>query len=271
MRTRNGYTPMKTLTATHEGTSGELENQNLRHGGSKAASGLLKDMGCTWVMGIVSFGAMTVGCLHGDPGPTLEQRAAAIVLPRVQFTGATLDEALNFLRAKARQVDPEQAGMNIVAYAKAPQARFTFDLHNVPLNQVLQQVTDHAGLELRYARGAAILDGRTSSQVAGADQGQTAASPLAAKAAAVVLPVVRFTDATLHQAVEFLRMKSRDLMPDHTALNVTIKEGTGAVAPTITLAVEQVSLLDALMHVATIAGFTVTQDGDVFVLVPLEP
>lgn len=200
--------------------------------------------------------------------PTLEQKAAAIILPRVQFNGASLDEALAFLRVKALEADPTHDGLNIVAYAKVPEARFSFDLADVSLKQVLEQIADHAGLQLRYAHGAAVFEARDASPSPAAAKGDTSES--SSKAAAIVLPSVRFANATLEQAVEFLRGKARAQNPDQGPINIAIRSSPEAAGSAISLDLQDITLLDALHHCSAQAGFMLTEEGNVIVLAPIK-
>ena len=53
------------------------------------------------------------------PGHSPLTKAQAIVIPRIEFKDATVTEALNFLRRKSIELDPEKKGINFVL--KAPQ------------------------------------------------------------------------------------------------------------------------------------------------------
>ncbi|MDZ4287230.1 MAG: hypothetical protein U0984_04690, partial [Prosthecobacter sp.] len=195
----------------------------------------------------------------------VEQKAASIIVPRVQFSGATFSEAVEFLRVKARQLDPEHQGINIVLPAKMPQAKLSMDLRDVPLSQALREVAQLSGLDLRYEGGAAVFG-----VVGQPAMTPTAASPATAKARAIILPNIKFANATLAEVVDFLRVKGREISPDKKGVNILIQDGAAAAEPKITLDLQQVSLFDALQHSATLAGYAVREDGNIFVLAPVK-
>jgi len=89
-------------------------------------------------------------------------------------------------------------------------------------------------------------------------------------AGAIILPTVQFQDATLTEAVEFLRIKSRELDPEKKGLNILVKPG-GDPKAAITMQFSNVPASEALRYVAELAGCKLTVDGDVFVITPRDP
>jgi beta-lactamase regulating signal transducer with metallopeptidase domain len=87
------------------------------------------------------------------------------------------------------------------------------------------------------------------------------ANPIEAKLKAIVFPVVQFRDATIAEAMEFLRVKSRDL--DATSTNpaqkgVTILvRGAEENKARITLDLREVPLGQAIRYVAELAGLEI--------------
>lgn len=81
----------------------------------------------------------------------------------------------------------------------------------------------------------------------------------------VLLPKVLFQDATLTEAVEFLRIKSRELDPEKKGLNILVKPG-GDTKAKITMQLKDVPIYEALRYVAEISGCNLTVEGDVFVI-----
>ena len=88
-------------------------------------------------------------------------------------------------------------------------------------------------------------------------------------AGAIILPTVQFQDATLTEAIEFLRVKSRELDPEKKGLNILVKPG-GDPKAKITMALKDVPAYEALRYVAEIAGHKLTVEGDVFVITPVQ-
>jgi beta-lactamase regulating signal transducer with metallopeptidase domain len=84
----------------------------------------------------------------------------------------------------------------------------------------------------------------------------------------IILPKVQFHEATLAEAVEFLRIKSRELDPEKKGLNILIKPGGDPMAK-ITMQLKDVPAYEALRYVAEISGCNLTVEGDVFVITPV--
>jgi hypothetical protein len=90
------------------------------------------------------------------------------------------------------------------------------------------------------------------------------------KGAQWVLPKVQFHEATLAEAVEFLRIKSRELDPEKKGLNILVKPGGDPMAQ-ITMQLKDVPAYEALRYVAEVANCKLTVEGDVFVITPKDP
>jgi hypothetical protein len=95
-----------------------------------------------------SLGAQTK---TSEPEPkAIIKRAAQIIIPNVEFKQASLAEAIDFLRAKSKQVDPQKQGVNIILnpQAKLSNAKLTLDLKDIPLTEAMRYVTELAGMKL---------------------------------------------------------------------------------------------------------------------------
>lgn len=85
-------------------------------------------------------------------------KAESIVIPTVQFRSATLPEALEFLRAKAREFDPDKKGVSIlIRESDVPNVNISLDLKTVPLTEALRYTAELAGLDLVAESYAFIL------------------------------------------------------------------------------------------------------------------
>ncbi|MDI1313536.1 M56 family metallopeptidase [Prosthecobacter sp.] len=95
-------------------------------------------------------GAATAAEPPAKPLNFLEKKAAAIIIPTVQFRGATVVEAVEFLRVKAKDFDPDKKGVSILIRAdEIPQnALITLDLKDVPLIEALRYTAELAGMTL---------------------------------------------------------------------------------------------------------------------------
>lgn len=80
----------------------------------------------------------------GSPstGTSAQTLGAHIILPKVQLRAATLNETLEFIRLKARELDPTKKGINIVLKpGNVEPPTITLDLINVPLPELLRYVS----------------------------------------------------------------------------------------------------------------------------------
>lgn len=196
----------------------------------------------------------------------------AIIFPKVQFSGATLDEALAFLKAKSRMLDtsePNEAkrGVNfILQNASASTALISMDLKNVPLSKVVKYTADLAGLEYRIEENAVIFLSRS--------KGTTVqpATPVSGKAVELakkyILPQVQFSKATIEEAVEFLRVYPRDREGAPSPwINFLLKPG-GNPNTQITLDLKDVSLWEAVRYIAELSNHTLSADDHTIILTP---
>lgn len=87
-----------------------------------------------------------------------------IILPTVQFQGATVAEAVEFLFQKSRDLDtmerdPQRRGFNyVIRHGAAPStAKITLDLKDVPLSEALRYVTELAGMKYRVEANGVVI------------------------------------------------------------------------------------------------------------------
>jgi hypothetical protein len=99
--------------------------------------------------------------IHASP---YEERMSKIIFPRVQFEGATVEEAIEYLRIKSRDYDstggdPARRGIGmIIKPGVAPStARITLDLKDVPMNEALRYITQLAGMKYTVERSAVVI------------------------------------------------------------------------------------------------------------------
>jgi beta-lactamase regulating signal transducer with metallopeptidase domain len=248
----------------------------------------------------------------------LQAKLDAIVIPQMQFRDATLNEAVEFLRKKSLELDttttdPSQKGVNIIVknQHKAPEAKVTLDLRNVPLGAALKYVAQLSGLQLvveadavlllsqadfearqkqnespapnkpgmvitaesiSIDKGTGVVDANgdvkitTAQGTISTEQAKVETKPSAGK---IILPKVQFRDATLTEAVEFIRVKSRELDPEKKGVNILVKPGSDPKAK-ITMDLRDVPAYEALRYCAELSGCKLTVDGDAFVITPVQ-
>ncbi|MES2594156.1 MAG: Amuc_1098 family type IV pilus outer membrane protein [Verrucomicrobiota bacterium] len=102
----------------------------------------------------------------GNKAPTvyLSQKMQKIIFPQVQFSGASIEEAVEFLRVKSRdldvyETDPARKGVNIIlkAGSDAPTASISLDLKDVPMTEALRYVTELAGMKFKVEPFAVLI------------------------------------------------------------------------------------------------------------------
>jgi len=99
-----------------------------------------------------------------EPTVYLTRKMQEIVFPQVQFAGASIDEAVEFLRVKSRDLDvnepdPSKKGVNIILKAgDAPvTASISLDLKDVPMVEALRYVTELAGMKYKVEPFAVLI------------------------------------------------------------------------------------------------------------------
>lgn len=112
---------------------------------------LLFDLGQDWG------GGPTAGAYYAE-------KMQKIIFPQVQFKGASVEEAVEFLRIKSRdydvvEPDPTKRGVNLIIRPGAPLSTktITLDLKNVSMIEALRQITELGGMKFRIERYAVVV------------------------------------------------------------------------------------------------------------------
>lgn len=208
------------------------------------------------------------------PQPSvIETKLRNIILPRVQFSGASIEEAVEYLRAKSRELDTlDKTGVQIIIRPGGTKpGLISLDLTNVPLIEALRYCTELAGLTYKIEPYAVTIG--TSTAEAPAKLEMTAKSDakttVTTQANKIILPSVEFRDATLVEAIEFIRAKSRDFDPDKKGVNILLKGDGGTFK--ITLSLIDVPVPEALHYCAELSNYKLSADENSFVLTPAPP
>ena len=88
-------------------------------------------------------------------------------------------------------------------------------------------------------------------------------------AAQIILPQVQFQELNMESAIEFLRVKSRELDPAKQGLNIFVKPGANLQAR-ITMQLKNIPVYEALRYTADLAGCRLVVDGEAMVIQPLK-
>jgi len=130
---------------------------------------LLGEVDAAWETNVPS---SALGIVSGGGGgeaaggkKAIGAKLASIIVPKVQFIDATVEEAVEFLRLRSRDLDmletnPEEKGVNIILKSGAAgdgAQRISLDLTNVPLAEALRYITDMAGLKYKVEPFAVVV------------------------------------------------------------------------------------------------------------------
>jgi hypothetical protein len=107
------------------------------------------------------------GAMYGTavtPGAYYVDKMSKIIFPSVEFRGASLDEAVEFLRIKSRDYDslerdPSKKGVNlIIKPGAAPStATISLDLKDVPMSEALRYITELGGMKYKVEPYAVVV------------------------------------------------------------------------------------------------------------------
>jgi tetratricopeptide (TPR) repeat protein len=99
-----------------------------------------------------------------SPGAYLTEKMRMIIFPAIQFRGATVEEAIEFLRVKSRELDTftdasGTKGVNILLRTgNAPSnASISLDLKEVPMSEALRYVTELAQMKYKVEAHAVLV------------------------------------------------------------------------------------------------------------------
>ena len=202
--------------------------------------------------------------------PAVQAKAQKLMLPRVWFTDATLDEALTFLRTKSKDLDPDKKGVALDSHAgsAARGVKISLDLKSVPLWDALKYVASLANLELKVDGDRIVLEepGKVDPAAPAPPAPKGAGSAAELKASKIMLPRVSFKDAPVKDAVDFFRLKSRELDPEKKGVNIIERYSPGEHVMEGRLELSDVSLADALRFFAQTAHLKLSADDSAFFL-----
>lgn len=196
---------------------------------------------------------------------SVDEELKRIVIPTVSFENATLEEAVEYLRVRGVCVDSPDDGPYAVNTIIMPEdddskTLLSLDLKDVTMGDVLRKIAGMSGKKLTVHPYAAIIG-----------PSKTAApswKPIAGlKANQIIFPAVEFQGATLEEAVEYFRVKSRLHDPQKTGVEVRIKSGISD-KPVISVSLRDIPMPEALFYCAELAGFKLSVVGQDFLLTP---
>lgn len=203
-----------------------------------------------------------------EPESAAAAKARKIIIPKMHFVEATLDEGLEFLRIKSRDLDPEKTGVNLVLCTTpssgAPK-RLSLALTDIPVYNGLKAIADLEGYEVKESQDALILaapDWKSfTAKIPGED------NPLFGKARTIILPKVELEGASASEVASYLSMVSKSFDPDKKGINIILKP-SALPPPLITLSLRNVPVTSVLSLVAQSIGYGLKFDGAIFYFEP---
>lgn len=90
----------------------------------------------------------------------INQKLKNIRLKSVEFSDATIDDAISFLNAKSKEEDlPDHVGVNFVVKQEARDTsrKFTLSLHDIPLSDALRYITQLANVKSKVEEFAVLV------------------------------------------------------------------------------------------------------------------
>ncbi len=127
---------------------------------------MLRELDEMWEQKVPAIGLdqQTVVETTVGPGADILLKMQRIRFPKVSFAGATIDEAIEFLRVKSKDLDvsepsPDKKGVNIILKAgDVPlNAQITLDLTDVPMAEALKYVTELAQMKFKVDQFAVLV------------------------------------------------------------------------------------------------------------------
>jgi general secretion pathway protein D len=132
---------------------------------------MLRDVDEAWETGVPlnNFSTTPAGTGESISGLSAAERLDRIIVPIVNFDASTLQEVVDFLTAKSRELDPLGGGFNFVLDLspedeRARSARLGLQLRNIPMSQVLSYVTRDSGTAYRAEQFAVRIVSSTAAR-----------------------------------------------------------------------------------------------------------
>ncbi len=108
-------------------------------------------------------GSAGMGGAIGLTGGNVLARLKELVIPRVDLQGASLEEVMEFLRIRSRELDPQKRGVDFILKVSddIKNKPITLSLQSVPLEEALRYATEQADAVYRLDDHAVIITSPT--------------------------------------------------------------------------------------------------------------
>lgn len=198
----------------------------------------------------------------------LERKLAAIVIPSVEFVETPMEDAVAFLRVRARDLDEstggtDEKGVNIVLDGTLKDTSITLKLRNVPVGEALKYVAALGGAAYSVEGSVVVIGAKGSGSAgAGATIGSADNFKIAVqreKLAGIKIPRIEFVDTPLKDALAFLQSRSTELdmtttNPLEKGIDLIVTEFAGFEDARVSLNLSNISLGEALKFTCSLAG-----------------
>lgn len=196
-----------------------------------------------------------------------ENKLAAVIIPTIQFSQATISEAVGYLRVVAGREDKDGAvNMSLALGDLQKEPEVDLYLRAVPLGKALDYVCLLTGFE--YELDNTIVRIRPASAPTLPDPKRWVHGSARARMEQITLPQVHFAGASVAEAMEFVRVHLRHVegAPKGISNFVLLPGEDGS----LDLELKNVTVWEAVSQIAFKTGYAVLADDHAVLLVPIE-
>ncbi|HSI15500.1 MAG TPA: M56 family metallopeptidase [Chthoniobacter sp.] len=195
-----------------------------------------------------------------------KEAAAQIVIPKLEFRDATLQEAVATLQQKVTEASGDKPAISIVAApsVEANPAKITVSLTQIPLAEAVKYLAGLANQTLDFRPGAIVIGTLPPDAFAAGFPpplpGPQLDGPVRKKAIEIVIPKFEIRDATLAEAIDALTKQAVAFDPEKKGIKIQFVPGpvpAGGINPEearITIDLTNIPLIEAIKYVAGLAG-----------------
>lgn len=198
----------------------------------------------------------------------LEKKLDAIVVPVISFEDASLEEAVDFLRLRSRELDKTtedaaEKGVNFIIKTTTPQAKtVTLALRDVSLRKAIENVAEAAGLTMVVGPFTVTLMPREEAEQL-EKRAKLAQSGAMKAASAIIIPIVDMENSSLKEAVDFLSLRAAEFAKDGKAPKIELGKLENQEAKIGELRLRNLPLSEVLMYVAEATKAPLSADDEV--------
>ena len=205
----------------------------------------------------------------------IARKLDTIVVPLIQIEDCSIEDVIDFVRARSKEYDseekdPARKGLNfVIRKARGTNdqkawepGRLTFQFKNASLRRILEEVAEQSGTQFKIDDFAVTFLPKETADLP-ANPPTNLPQPLkgkaAAAAAAIIIPVVDVSDATLSEIVDFLNQRAKQLGGEN-APQIKLGPATKGDTRINELRLRNVPLTEAARYVAEAARTTLGAD-----------